>query len=425
MTHVAADGAGNVVVAGHFRGGITFEETNYQESGMLLAKIAPSGDVIWHRVLPGLILPDAALAGLAIHRPTGDIILFGSFTSTVDLGGPNPLQLPAGDVRDAYVARLGPEGTWKWQRHIKASDDEEHVLGGVAVDGAGEVYVTGAFTTSMDLGDGAISSASQEVFVARLSSESGLVVWKKKVGGVNGSHLANAIAVDAFDHLVIGGEFSGQSNFGSVPLMASGVRDGFVVAYSANSGNFRWQKQIGGTGDDSVRSLAIDANPQVYVGLSFSAVAGETMMFAGSPVVGTGGSATEIVIGALGAQNANVVWARRYGSSGMDAPQAVTILADSSVGVVGHYGGDIIIGTTTLPHAGGPDGLLVRMSSSGSPTFAGRVSSGAADLVVSIAGTSTAVVTTGRIAAQASVFGKTVTPVGGTDGIAASLILPP
>jgi len=423
-THVAADRDGNAIIATIYSAPLTFDGVTYEDSGLLLAKLSPSGDVLWHRVIIGLASSDG-VAGLAVHRSTGDFVLLGTFRSTIDLGGPTPLILPGNDTADGFVARFDARGEWKWQRHIRASDTEELALGGVDLDAEGNIYVAGRFWEVVDLGDGPLTANTGAVFVGKLSSELDSVLWKRKVGGNDPSVLSTALAVDTFG-VVVGGTFSETCNLGGANMIASGTADGFVAAYSSAAGAFRWQKQIGGSGMDAVLALAVDVNAHVYAAVSYAAITGETMTFAGSPVTGTGGMSGELVVGGVRAYDGSFVWARRFGSAGFDEPRGLAILADATIGLVGFYSGDITFGETTLSHSGNSDGFMVRLAASdGRPTFAGRVSSGGFDALNDIVGTSTEVVTVGRLAAQASVFGKLVTPVGATDGFAAAIILPP
>jgi hypothetical protein len=148
--------------------------------------------------------------------------------------------------------------------------------------------------------------------------------------------------------------------------------------------------------------------------------------FGGAPVSGTGGTSDDIVVAGLVSANGSVQWARRFGGPGTDSPYALTVLADARIAVAGTYAGDIAFGSTTLAHAGGGDGFVVRLSGTdGVPSFAGRIASGAADIAATVTATPSSVVVGGTFNAQAQMLGRAVTPSASTDGYAVAVAPPP
>lgn len=429
ITNIASDGSGNVVIAAKVFGQITFAgdaHVNTDGFDMLLAKISPAGDVMWHRFFGGTA--DVVPTALAVRASTGDIVVGGTFSATVSLGGSSPLMLPGGDIEDHFVAQFRPDGSLAWQRHIRVSDNDDMDLVAIAIHPTGDPIVVGDFHTSVDLGDGPLLSAENEIYVARLSSAGDSIVWKKKIGAAGGYAHATAVAVSASGAVVVGGYFAGPCQLGGATINPSGTYDGFLAGYDGDAGTFRWQRQLGGSGTSFDRITALVAHPTfvtMYAAVSLTAVTGETMTFGGSPITGSGGTGAEIIVGAISDQN-SFLWSRRYGTSGSETPNGLSVRPDATLVLTGGYGADIAFGATTLMNGGGSDGFLVRLTQSdGSATFAARMSGPGSESLGPVASTSSAVIAAGVFDAQTNVFGAAVTPVAGSDGMAAATILPP
>lgn len=124
----------------------------------------------------------------------------------------------------------------------------------VAADGEGNTLVAGNFANSIAIGDATLTAAgSRDVFVAKLDPV-GKVVWAIRLGGT-GLDLAHVLAVDGEGNVIVGGEFSGQMDFGGQTANSSAV-DGFVAAYAAADGKLLWKTAISGAKKQIVEGLA-------------------------------------------------------------------------------------------------------------------------------------------------------------------------
>jgi hypothetical protein len=97
--------------------------------------------------------------------PNGNIYLIGSFYSDIDLGG-GTLVTKGGF--DTFIASFTASGTHRWSKNLNCQGDD-HGLG-VAADASGNVYVTGDFGSSIDLGSGPLTSnGSYDRYIASFS----------------------------------------------------------------------------------------------------------------------------------------------------------------------------------------------------------------------------------------------------------------
>ena len=103
------------------------------------------------------------------------------------------------------------------------------------------------------------------------------LVWAKRAGGT-GSAFGFGIAVDTAGNSYVTGGFEGTATFGpgetneTTLTSAAGDRDIFVAKYDA-SGDLLWAKRAGGEGFDRSFGIAVDAAGNSYVTGGFEGTA--------------------------------------------------------------------------------------------------------------------------------------------------------
>ena len=108
---------------------------------------------------------------------SGNVLVGGSFTGTVDFGGG---ALSSGGMDDAFLAKYLPDGTPVWSRRMGGTGNDG--VTGIALDRSGNAFVTGYFQNAVDFGGGALSSAGlNDIFVAKYSATGGFL-WAKRFG---------------------------------------------------------------------------------------------------------------------------------------------------------------------------------------------------------------------------------------------------
>ena len=91
--------------------------------------------------------------------------------------------------------------------------------------------------------------------------------WPKRFGGT-GVDFGLATAVDGAGNIIVVGVFSGTVDFGGGPLTSAGLYDVFLAKYTP-SGAHLWSKRHGGADNDSAKTIAQDANGNIYLGGTF------------------------------------------------------------------------------------------------------------------------------------------------------------
>ena len=178
------------------------------------------GNLVWTREL-GDFESDEVSSGVGVDQ-AGNVFIAG-FT-TGDLAQPNA----AGEgepvsiyQRDVFVAKFDSNGERVWvQQFGRAHED---VMGGLSVDGHGNVYVTG----SMDQTIGGANPTRRDVFLTRLDNATGEIQWIEQYGTAN-SDSGAALFADHFGNVLITGSTSG-----ALAISSGGAIDAFLLKYTA------------------------------------------------------------------------------------------------------------------------------------------------------------------------------------------------
>lgn len=260
---VAADGS--KYVTGSFSGTTTLGSVTLTPGAgtahSYLAKYNAAGAVVWAKQMnsSGSQGVDFRNAAVAVD-PAGSVYLSGSFNVTVTF---NSTTLTTA-TRDAYLVKYDAQGVQQWVRQGGSPDVE---AGGLATDASGNVCLSGYFQSTVSFGGPAIAGGG--VFYCKLSP-SGAVLNGFRVGSrdlVTPFQL-QSLALDGAGNAYLTGTFTGTSTFGSTALVSVGDADIFLVKLSA-AGTVLWAVRDGGPLADIATSIAVDANGNPLVGGSY------------------------------------------------------------------------------------------------------------------------------------------------------------
>ena len=264
---VAVDAAGNSYVTGSYAGLATFGSTTLTSVGVtdvFVVQYDAGGNALWARSSEGGGEPasvDLAWAsGLALDA-TGNSYVTGSFEGTETFGAFTLTGTSAG-IADIFVAKYDDSGNVLWARSAGGTSAEYPE--GIAVDAAGNSYVTGAYSDTATFGSFTLTAAGfQDVFVAKYDG-GGNVLWARSAGGDSGYDQGFSIAVDPTGINFITGTYYGTAIFGPFTLTSAGFADVFV-AKCDDDGNVLWVDSAGGTSVDLGLGIAVDPAGNSYV----------------------------------------------------------------------------------------------------------------------------------------------------------------
>jgi hypothetical protein len=274
----------------------------------------------------------------------GNVIVAGSFRLSLDFGGGHALAAPDADGSDAFILKLGPDGSYLWSKQIGGPGEQE--IEAVGVDATGNLFFAGGFDTQIDYGDGSIPSVaqSQDVFVIKLAGGDGGLIrgW---VFGSDSSESIRVLAVDAAGQAFVGGGFYGPLNVGGFSLTPVGGADMFVAKLSASASQVVFAKGFGGQGYDYVRGMATDSAGNVIMTGSFD----QTIDFGQGAITPAGQG--DVFLAKLDGSG-NAVMTQRFGDALDDVGVDVAVDADDNILVAGLFEGIVSFGGDPLAGVG-------------------------------------------------------------------------
>jgi hypothetical protein len=254
--YAVAVASGTVYVTGYFKLSATFGTKAHLSKGgediFVLALNTKTGAVLKAQTYGGA----KDDSGESVAADSSGVVFAGRFRGAVDYDG--KLTVSNGGS-DGYIGRVSSAGSLLWGRAF--GDTQDDVGYGVALDAAGNSYLTGHFWNKVDLGGGVLPSYSvggSDVLLASFDPK-GKHRWSRRLGGAKGDQ---GWALDvAGSELYLTGWFNGTADFGGGPLTsASQYTDIFVASYAAASGAHRWSRVFGNTGSDFGYGVAAAAD---------------------------------------------------------------------------------------------------------------------------------------------------------------------
>ncbi|UOQ53973.1 T9SS type A sorting domain-containing protein [Hymenobacter cellulosivorans] len=222
----------------------------------------------------------AAVDGLRTDA-SGNVFTVGDFHGTLDLGGTTFSTMPsvAGDY-DSYLAKYNATGTLLWAKHLNGAYHET-VGTALAVDAAGNTYLTGSFYGSITiegttLTDPTYTAGGYQLngYVAKFAP-AGNLLWIKRIGSTTssqGNAAGQAITMDGAGNVVLTASFSGSVTLGTTTLNStenpafSYPSQDLLLAKLDPQGTVLWARNDGGTGSEWPQDITVDGADNIYLG---------------------------------------------------------------------------------------------------------------------------------------------------------------
>lgn len=264
---LALDSDGNVIIVGDFSSpAITLRGhviNNVGGTDVLVAKFSPQGEVLWARSAGY----SATHEGNAVAVDAGkNVYIAGKLWGRTRFG---KTELDSHFDHDTFLGKWNADGEILWARQLGSLSVA--VARSLAVDLDGNLIMAGYLDQTCDFDESTvIAHGSQDVFLAKFNPQGG-VIWAENFGGP-GSDTPRSLALDSAGNIYLTGSFTETADFGGVTLTTGGQRDLFLVRCDP-IGQVAWAKQAGGTRADDGFALVVGDPNQVFVGGSFAGTA--------------------------------------------------------------------------------------------------------------------------------------------------------
>lgn len=261
---ITVDDEGNAYLTGFFQSSVGFGPYTLTSSGgfdIFIAKLGPNGNWLWAFWAGGT--GDNFGLSIAIDNQ-GNTYLTGEFNYTATFGA---YTITASGEWDVFAAKLDPAGNWLWA--AKAGGTSFDAGNSVSVDGSGNAYLTGYFYGIATFGAHTlISNGEGDIFTAKLG-EAGNWLWAVSAGVVGYSDIGQGIAVDGAGNAYLTGYFWDTATFGVHTIASCGENDIFIAKLDPD-GYWLWVVSAGGEYWEEGLGITVDAADNAFLTGHFS-----------------------------------------------------------------------------------------------------------------------------------------------------------
>lgn len=275
---IAVDATGNVYVTGYSKSGSTAGTEDY-----VTIKYNSAGVSQWTQIYNGTGNNTDIAYSIAIDG-TGNVYVTGASTGS-------------GTNHDYATIKYNVSGAQQWVQRYNGPGNNIDEAKSLRVSSSGDVFVTGYSRGGAAFGT--------EDYATIKYNTSGAVQWTQRYNGTgNGYDVANSLAIDAAGNVYVTGACTG-----------SGTNYDYVSVKYNTSGVQQWLQTYNGPGNnwDEATSIAVDGTGNVYV----------TGYSTGS---GTGFDYATMKYNSAGTQQ----WLQRFNGPASSIDQAISIAVDAS-----------------------------------------------------------------------------------------------
>lgn len=282
--------------------------------------------------------------GIAIDSK-GNAYVIGN-TFSLDFPTVNPIQSSKGDFfdTDSFVAKIDPTGsTLIYVTYLGGSHND---FGrGIAVDPGGNAYIVGN-TNSADFptanpfqpifGGG---RSFGDAFIAKLDPTGSTLIYSTYLGGDSPDE-GKAIAVDLEGYAYVTGNTL-STNFPTLnsfqPVFGGGkgsFGDAFIAKLNPTGSALIYSTYLGGRGEDSGRSIAVDSSGHAYV-TGFTTSVNFPMVAPFQPTFGGGSSFGDAFVTKLNPEGSALIYSTYLGGNREDVGRGITVDISGNAYIIG------------------------------------------------------------------------------------------
>ncbi|MET0624645.1 MAG: SBBP repeat-containing protein [Pyrinomonadaceae bacterium] len=309
--------------------------------------------------------------GIAIDS-AGNAYVTG-FTGSTNFPTANPLQAAqgAGNSQDVFVTKLNAAGNALVYSTYLGGDGALEFGEGIAVDSAGNAYVTGVTNSTNFPTANPIQAAlagGGDNFITKLNAAGTALVYSTYLGGSD-FEIAEGIAVDSSGNAVITGDTRSANYPTASPVQAAngGGQDAFVSKVNAAGSALVYSTYLGGSADDQGESVAVDAAGSAYLTGTTNSTNFPTAN-AFQPANGGTSVFQDAFVTKLNAAGTALVYSTYLGGTGGEVGHGIAVDSAGNAYVTGGSGSNNTFPTANAiqcARAGGADVFVTKINAAG------------------------------------------------------------
>ncbi len=239
---------GGYILGGLSDSNISGEKTENSRGGSdyWIVKLSADGIIEWQKTIGGSYDDDLT----SVQQTTdGGYILVGYSRSNISGEKTENNRGSATSTDDYWIVKLRSDGIIAWQKTIGGSDDDELESVQQTTDGG---YILGGLSNSSISGEKTENSRGKNDYWVIKLDTLGAIIWQKTIGGSQEDFLKSIQQTMDGGYILGGYSFSNTS--GEKTENNRGNYDYWVIKLDTD-GAIIWQKTIGGTNDDNLISV--------------------------------------------------------------------------------------------------------------------------------------------------------------------------
>lgn len=373
---ICVDEYGNTYVIGVFKNTVDFDpgigvenRTSNGYTDVYVQKLDADGNLIWVTTF-GSPFEDYGI-DIAVDS-SGEIYLTGYFSDMIDFdpGLGNDYHVSNGNY-DVFIEKLDVNGNYLWAKTFGGVDNDYG--NSVYFDEAGDVYLTGTFSNSVDFDpdmgvETHVSNGSSDIYLQKLDAN-GNFIWVKTIGGMIGEY-SSSVKINDLGDIFIVGSFSDTVDFdpgiGTDFRISNGSSDVFVEKLDLN-GNLIWVKAFGGISDDHCIDLSMDNDGHICLTGEFMG----TVDF--NPGIGvenlTSNGYADVFIQKLD-PNGDFIWVKSIGGINDEHVIGISVNTSGDIFIAGSFNSETMdfdpgVGVSNYTSNGGLDVFVEELDANG------------------------------------------------------------
>ncbi len=165
-------------------------------------------------------------------------------------------------------------------------------------------------------------------------------LWTRKAGGASADE-GRSVARDAQGNIFVAGSFTGSATFGTNQLVSVGSSMDIFLAKYDSFGQLLWVRATGSSGTDSANGIAVDAAGNVCIVGSV----GASPTFSGTMLTNIGGADAFV---AKYSSAGDLLWVTNFGGTSTDIANAVATDSSGNIYLTGSFNGTGFFGGTII-----------------------------------------------------------------------------
>jgi hypothetical protein len=268
------------------------------------------------------------------------------------------------------VVKIDANGGVSWVKTL-LGDGSQNWGESIAVDGSGNVFITGFFSsTALTSGTFTLSQQSvstNDTFIMKFNS-AGAIQWGKILGGATTQHIKADYSVDlavSGSNVFVVGLIIGSNTvtFDGLSVSPSSLSDFYVAKLNVVTGTAEWLRSYPTSSSYLKNNAVADDQGNIYVAAAFNA---STLTFGSlAPIINANAGTDDVFVLKINSSG-TPQWAIAQGGTGNESVAALSVTS-SGVAFAGSFASTILTsGSTTLTRLGSSSAFISRINAAGS-----------------------------------------------------------